>query len=46
MKPCKQHDFREFWKTNYWGRLVLKEVRCIYCDKIKREKNGKSKFTK
>jgi hypothetical protein len=39
-KECK-HDFREFWKTNYWGRLVLKEVKCIMCNKIK--ENGKSK---
>jgi len=34
MKQCK-HDFREYWKTNYWGRLVLKEVKCLYCNKNK-----------
>jgi len=34
MKQCK-HDFREYWKTNYWGRLVLKEVKCLYCNKKK-----------
>jgi hypothetical protein len=40
-KECK-HDFREFWKINYRGtRLVLKEVKCIMCNKI--NENGKSK---
>ena len=28
---CIKHDFREFWKTNYYGRLKLKETKCIYC---------------
>ena len=34
-KPVCNHDFREFWKTNFWGRLVLKEIRCIICNKKK-----------
>lgn len=34
MKECK-HDFREYWKTNYWGRLKLKEVKCHKCGKKK-----------
>ena len=32
-KKCK-HDFREFFKTRF-GMLKLKEVKCIYCGKIK-----------
>lgn len=32
-KECK-HDFREFFKTRF-GMLKLKEVKCIYCSKIK-----------
>jgi hypothetical protein len=40
-KECK-HDFREFWKTNYWGRLVLKEVKCIMCKKLKKMENQNS----
>lgn len=28
------HDFRKFYKTVY-GRLKVKEVKCIYCDKNK-----------
>ncbi len=31
---CK-HDFREFWKTNYYGLLKLKEIKCIYCNEKK-----------
>jgi hypothetical protein len=31
MKECK-HDFREFFKIGWFGRLKLKEVKCIYCD--------------
>jgi len=27
---CK-HEFKEFWKTNYYGKLKLKEIKCIYC---------------
>jgi hypothetical protein len=36
MKECN-HDFREFWKTNYWGRLKFKEVKCITCGKTKKK---------
>jgi hypothetical protein len=27
---CK-HEFKKFWKTNYYGKLKLKEIKCIYC---------------
>lgn len=33
-KECK-HDFREFFKTRF-GMLKLKEVKCIYCGKLKK----------
>lgn len=29
------HDFKYFWKTNYYGKLEIKEVKCIYCYKKK-----------
>jgi hypothetical protein len=32
INSCK-HDFREFFKTNYYGLLKLKEKKCIYCYK-------------
>ena len=34
-KPVCKHDFRKFWNTNFWGRLKVKEIRCIICNKKK-----------
>jgi formate hydrogenlyase subunit 6/NADH:ubiquinone oxidoreductase subunit I len=35
MKKCTEHTFKEYYKSNYQGRIVLKEVKCIYCNQPK-----------